>query len=46
LHVFFKKFKKTIFFINFKEVLWLCAKKREAKTLKNNSKKPLKNAGC
>ena len=23
--------------------MWLCAKKREAKTLKNNSKKPQKN---
>ena len=38
--------KKTFFFINFKEVLCKTAKKREAKTLKNNSKKPLKNAGC
>ena len=32
------------FFINFQEVLWLCAKKREAKTIKNNFYYVLKNA--
>ena len=41
-----QKIQKNVFFINFKVVLWKTAKIREAKTLKNNSKKPLKNAGC
>ena len=37
-----KKIKKTFFFINFKEVLCKTAKKREAKTLRNDSKKLFK----
>ena len=39
-------FSKIIdFFINFKEVLWLCPKKRETKTIKNNSKNPQNRPG-
>jgi hypothetical protein len=44
---FFKKIQKTGFFsLTLKRFCEKPRKTREAKTLKNNSRKPLKNAGC